>query len=630
MKQNTSNSAKKGARRGAGQAVAAMVMALAVAVGGVGTTALLAAQPVGLTVEPSTIQWEDDSTQTSTHQNQKKQEQKKPTVKVESEAATEQPAESKAESTAASVEEKAGSAAPSVSEAASSEAAPSEPAQEPAPADPMAGDGTGLEQENAFPVFQQETDELAAEDPLSPRVENTAMDGAADTAVSTAGINSVEDALAEAQIKDENGTILLTPEEIRAALDAGTLDEDSIDAQCLADENGLLSWLWKWLFGKKEDNTPAPVYSGWRTVNGKTYYYDQNTNKPVTGIQSIDNKLYYFDAEGVQQSAKFGIDVSKYQSNIDFEKAKKAGVEFVIIRIGYRGYGSGTLVLDPMFEQHFTNARNAGLKVGVYFFSQAVNENEAREEAQGCWYVLNSRKLDYPIYFDSEASGGSNGRADGLGVTDRTKCAIAFCEEVKALGYQPGVYASTLWFRNRLDLSQLSQYPIWNAHYNVTIQAKILELIRSIQKERGISVIYITHDLGVVAKVADYVDVMYAGKIVETGTIDEIFYEPRHPYTWGLLSAMPDLDTADDRLYTIPGSPPNLLHEKPGDAFAPRNHFALNIDDEVDPPMFKITDTHYAATWLLDPRAPKVDMPPELAQRIARMKAEAKKIEEAE
>ena len=165
---------------------------------------------------------------------------------------------------------------------------------------------------------------------------------------------------------------------------------------------------------------------------------------------------------------------------------------------------------------------------------------------------------------------------------------------------------------------------------DVTIQAKILELIRSIQKERGISVIYITHDLGVVAKVADYVDVMYAGKIVETGTIDEIFYEPRHPYTWGLLSAMPDLDTADDRLYTIPGSPPNLLHEKPGDAFAPRNKYALEIDDEIDPPMFKISDTHFAATWLLDPRAPKVEMPPELKDRVARMRTEAKKIEEAE
>lgn len=159
---------------------------------------------------------------------------------------------------------------------------------------------------------------------------------------------------------------------------------------------------------------------------------------------------------------------------------------------------------------------------------------------------------------------------------------------------------------------------------DVTIQAKIIELIRRVQKERGISVIYITHDLGVVAKVADYVNVMYAGKIVEKGTINEIFYDPKHPYTWGLLSAMPDLDTADERLYTIPGSPPNLLNEKPGDAFAPRNQFALEIDDKAEPPMFQITDTHYAATWLLDPRAPKAEMPLELKERIARMKKEAK------
>lgn len=155
---------------------------------------------------------------------------------------------------------------------------------------------------------------------------------------------------------------------------------------------------------------------------------------------------------------------------------------------------------------------------------------------------------------------------------------------------------------------------------DVTIQAKILELIKKIQEERGISVIYITHDLGVVAKVADYVNVMYAGKIVERGTINEIYYDPRHPYTWGLLSAMPDLDTSDERLYTIPGSPPNLLHEKPGDAFAPRNKYALVVDDKADPPMFKISDTHYAATWLLDPRAPKVEMPVELKARIERMK----------
>ncbi|MCF0229263.1 MAG: ABC transporter ATP-binding protein [Parasporobacterium sp.] len=159
---------------------------------------------------------------------------------------------------------------------------------------------------------------------------------------------------------------------------------------------------------------------------------------------------------------------------------------------------------------------------------------------------------------------------------------------------------------------------------DVTIQAKILELIKKLQEDHGISVIYITHDLGVVAKVADYVNVMYAGKIVEVGNIEEIFYEPKHPYTWGLLSAMPDLETDDSRLYTIPGSPPNLLHAVTGDAFAPRNQFALKVDSLAEPPMFKVSETHYAATWLLDPRAPEVKMPEELQKRIARMLKEAK------
>lgn len=158
---------------------------------------------------------------------------------------------------------------------------------------------------------------------------------------------------------------------------------------------------------------------------------------------------------------------------------------------------------------------------------------------------------------------------------------------------------------------------------DVTIQSRILDLIIKIQKERGVSVIYITHDLGVVAKVADYVNVMYAGKIVEVGNVNEIFYEPAHPYTWGLLSAMPDLDTDDDRLYAIPGSPPNLLHEPKGDAFAARNEFALAIDEKEQPPMFQISETHFAATWLLDPRAPKVEMPAELKARIERMRKEA-------
>ena len=157
---------------------------------------------------------------------------------------------------------------------------------------------------------------------------------------------------------------------------------------------------------------------------------------------------------------------------------------------------------------------------------------------------------------------------------------------------------------------------------DVTIQAKILELIKSIQQEMKISVIYITHDLGVVAKVADFVYVMYAGRIVEVGNANEIFYDPRHPYTWGLLSAMPDMDTDDARLYSIPGSPPNLLHEPTGDAFADRNPFALVIDKKSAPPMFKISETHYAATWLLHPDAPPVELPEELRHRLERARKE--------
>lgn len=151
---------------------------------------------------------------------------------------------------------------------------------------------------------------------------------------------------------------------------------------------------------------------------------------------------------------------------------------------------------------------------------------------------------------------------------------------------------------------------------DVTIQAKILELIQAIQKKRNIAVIYITHDLGVVAKVADFVAVMYAGKIVEKGTAYEIYFEPRHPYTWGLLLAMPDLNTNDARLYAIPGSPPNLLKKVVGDAFAPRNSYALNIDFEEEPPVYQISETHEVSSWLEHPDAPKVEIPENLAKKI--------------
>ncbi len=154
---------------------------------------------------------------------------------------------------------------------------------------------------------------------------------------------------------------------------------------------------------------------------------------------------------------------------------------------------------------------------------------------------------------------------------------------------------------------------------DVTIQAQILELINNLKKERNLSVIFITHDLGVVANMADKIAVMYAGKIVEYGDVDDVFYDPRHPYTWALLSSMPDLDT-DEKLEAIPGTPPNMIYPPEGDAFAARNKYALKIDFEQQPPMFEVSPTHWAATWLLHPNAPKVDPPQIIVDRIERMK----------
>ena len=154
---------------------------------------------------------------------------------------------------------------------------------------------------------------------------------------------------------------------------------------------------------------------------------------------------------------------------------------------------------------------------------------------------------------------------------------------------------------------------------DVTIQAQILELLKEIQQKNGTSIIFITHDLGVVANVADRVAVMYAGKIVEYGLVDEIFYNPRHPYTWGLLCSMPSLE--EGSLYTIPGTPPDLLNPPKGDAFALRSDYALDIDFEEMPPMFAVSNTHAAATWLLDERAPKVEPPEEIQKRWAQFES---------
>ena len=160
---------------------------------------------------------------------------------------------------------------------------------------------------------------------------------------------------------------------------------------------------------------------------------------------------------------------------------------------------------------------------------------------------------------------------------------------------------------------------------DVTIQAQILELINRLKRERKLSVIFITHDLGVVANMADRIAIMYAGKIVENGTADDVFYDPRHPYTWALLSSMPDLETKE-KLEAIPGTPPDMILPPVGDAFAARNKYAMEIDFEQQPPMFRVSDTHTAATWLLHPDAPKVQPPAIVLERIERMR----KLEEAE
>ena len=154
---------------------------------------------------------------------------------------------------------------------------------------------------------------------------------------------------------------------------------------------------------------------------------------------------------------------------------------------------------------------------------------------------------------------------------------------------------------------------------DVTIQAQILELINRLKREHNLSIIFITHDLGVVANMADRIAVMYAGKIVEYGTAEEVFYNPQHPYTWALLSSMPDLDT-NEKLDAIPGTPPNMIYPPVGDAFAERNKYAMEIDFEMQPPMYEVSPTHYAATWLLHPNAPKVEIPKIITERIQRMK----------
>ncbi len=208
-------------------------------------------------------------------------------------------------------------------------------------------------------------------------------------------------------------------------------------------------------------------YTGWQTLNGKTYYYDKD-GKCVTGEQVIAGVKYNFASDGAlsMNGGVLGIDVSKWNGNIDWNAVKNSGVSFVIIRCGYRGSATGVLVADPKFKSYITGATGAGLKVGVYFFSQAINEVEAVQEASMAIELMKGYQVSYPVFIDTEYTAG--GRANSLSVSDRTAVCKAFCETIKSAGYTPGVYASKTWLESNVTASSLSSYRIWLAQYAST------------------------------------------------------------------------------------------------------------------------------------------------------------------
>ena len=258
-----------------------------------------------------------------------------------------------------------------------------------------------------------------------------------------------------------------------------------------------------------------------------------------------------------------GQDLAKIKNNSDWEKI--------------RGKKIATVFQDPMTS--LNPVRTIGYQISeVIIKHQGKSKEEAKKEAIDLMtrvgiYDAERRYDEYPFMYSG-------------GMRQRIVIAIALACHPKILICDEPTTA--------LD---------------VTIQAQIIRLIKDLAHEYQFTTIYITHDLGVVANVADVVAVMYAGQIVEYGLVEEIFYDPRHPYTWGLLSSLPQLGEKGQDLFAIRGTPPSLFEEIKGDAFAQRSDYAMKIDFVKEPPMFKVTDTHYAKTWLLDPRAPKVEKP---------------------
>lgn len=279
-----------------------------------------------------------------------------------------------------------------------------------------------------------------------------------------------------------------------------------------------------------------------------------------------------------------GIDLTKIKKNEDW--------------LSIRGKRIATIFQDPMTS--LDPLRKIGSQiVEVLTLHRGMNKKEAKKEAiylLGRVGISNPEKRfdDYPFQY----SGGM-----------RQRVVIAI-----ALACHPDIL--------------ICDEP--TTALDVTIQAQILNLIKDLKEEYGFTVLFITHDLGVVAEIADRVAVVYAGQIVELGTADDIFYDPKHPYTWSLLSSLPQLGEKGENLYSIPGTPPSLFNEIKGDAFAPRNPYAMAVDFVKEPPLFKVSDTHYAKTWLLDPRAPKTERPKiisEIHDRVEKIYRGGKKSE---
>ena len=215
-------------------------------------------------------------------------------------------------------------------------------------------------------------------------------------------------------------------------------------------------------FYRKKDGF---LYTGWQTIEGKTYYY-LSDHTYVTGEQTIQGVNYTFGEDGalVNGSKTLGIDVSKYQPSINWSSVKASGIDFVIIRCGYRGASTGVLIQDPYFTSHIKGAKAAGLKVGVYFFTTALTEAEAVEEASMCAALCSGYGINYPIFMDCESS--SRAGYNSMSASQRTAIIKAFCNTIRSAGYTPGVYANKTWLSSYMNVSALSGYKIWLAQYN--------------------------------------------------------------------------------------------------------------------------------------------------------------------